>query len=74
MSEVEYNSHHDNLSENLLPNSGQWLLTNPEFIQWEQSSVSSIFWLHGIGKEDLNHRPKIWLNSDAAGSGKTRLV
>lgn len=53
MSEVDFKGHHDNLSENILPQSGAWLLNSPEFIKWGQSSVSSIFWLHGIGKKHL---------------------
>ena len=48
MSEIEYKSHHEDLSKGLLPNSGQWLLDHKLFIEWGQSSVSSILWLHGI--------------------------
>ncbi|KAL8792738.1 MAG: hypothetical protein Q9195_004625 [Heterodermia aff. obscurata] len=48
MSEIEYRSHHEDLSKGLLPNSGQWLLDHELFIEWGQSNVSSILWLHGI--------------------------
>ena len=48
MSQIEYKSHHEDLSKGLLPNSGQWLLDHKLFIEWGQSSVSSILWLHGI--------------------------
>ncbi|MCJ1273175.1 hypothetical protein MMC21_000964 [Puttea exsequens] len=48
MSEVEYRSHHEDLSRNLLFQSGKWLLESQDFIEWSQSSVSSILWLHGI--------------------------
>ena len=48
MSEIEYRSHHDDLSKGLLPDSGKWLLGSKQFIEWGQSSVSSILWLHGI--------------------------
>ena len=48
MSKIEYKSHHEDLSKGLLPNSGQWLLDHKLFIEWGQSSVSSILWLHGI--------------------------
>ena len=48
MSEIEYKSHHEDLSKGLLPNSGQWLLDHELFIEWGQSNVSSILWLHGI--------------------------
>ena len=50
MSEIEYRKHHDNLLKGLLAHSGQWLLTSQQFIEWGQSSVSSLFWLHGIRK------------------------
>ncbi|KIW11611.1 hypothetical protein PV08_10913 [Exophiala spinifera] len=48
MSEIEYREHHQDLSKDVLPNSGQWLLKGREYIEWGQSSVSSILWLHGI--------------------------
>lgn len=48
MSEIEYREHHQDLSKDVLPNSGQWLLNSREYIEWGQSSVSSILWLHGI--------------------------
>lgn len=50
MSEIEYKHHHDNLSKDLLAQSGQWLLQSEPFIEWGQSSASSILWLHGIRK------------------------
>lgn len=50
MSEVEYRSHHEDLSKDLLPESGRWLLECQDFVEWSQSSVSSILWLHGIRK------------------------
>ena len=50
MSKIDYKSHHDNLSKGLLAHSGQWLLKSQQFIEWGQSSMSSIFWLHGIRK------------------------
>ncbi|CAD6579294.1 MAG: hypothetical protein ASARMPREDX12_009118 [Alectoria sarmentosa] len=48
MSTIEYRSHHDDLSNGLLSQSGQWLLESQHFVEWGQSSVSSILWLHGI--------------------------
>ena len=50
MSQIEYKHHHDDLSKNLLAQSGQWLLESKSFIEWGQSSVSSILWLHGSRK------------------------
>lgn len=48
LSPVEYRSHHDNASRNLLPGSGKWLFDSTEFIQWAQSNKSCMLWLHGI--------------------------
>ncbi|KAI9853467.1 MAG: hypothetical protein M1824_001230 [Vezdaea acicularis] len=48
MSTVPHRSHHENTGNDFLPQSGQWLLQKREFIEWRQSSVSSILWLHGI--------------------------
>jgi hypothetical protein len=50
MSEIEYRSHHDEHSKDLLPGSGQWLIESRDFIKWGQLSVSSILWLHGMRK------------------------
>ena len=51
MSRIEYRNHHEDLSKGLLAQSGQWLLESKHFIEWGQSSVSSILWLHGIRKQ-----------------------
>lgn len=48
MSEIDYRSHHEDLSSNLLPGTGQWLLESPEYIEWGLSSRSAILWLHGM--------------------------
>ena len=48
LSTVQYMSHHRAKSKNVLPGSGQWLLRKPEFMEWMESSTSSILWLHGI--------------------------
>jgi adenylylsulfate kinase-like enzyme len=40
----------------VLPGTGQWLLSDPVFDKWKKESVSSILWLHGIpgsGKSKL---------------------
>jgi len=74
MSEIEYRSHHDDLSKDLLDQSGQWLLESREFIQWGQSSVSSVFWLHGIRKWKSLGTKLYASYLSVAGSGKTRLV
>ena len=75
MSEIEYKSHHEDLSKGLLPESGQWLLDHKHFIQWGQSSVSSILWLHGIpgsGKTRLVSRIiDVMLDERKAGQSPT---
>lgn len=48
MSEIQYKTHQEDLSRDLLQDSGRWLLETQTFIEWGQSSVSSILWLHGI--------------------------
>lgn len=40
----------------MLPGTGRWLLTTPDFLDWEGSSASEGFWLHGTpgcGKTNL---------------------
>lgn len=75
MSEIEYKSHHEDLSKGLLPDSGQWLVDHKHFIEWGQSSVSSILWLHGIpgsGKTRLVSRiVDVMLNERKAGQSPT---
>ena len=48
LSKIDYERHHDDLSKHMLPNTGQWLFDSQPFVDWGQSSVSSILWLHGI--------------------------
>ncbi|KAG7007741.1 hypothetical protein G7Y79_00008g023790 [Physcia stellaris] len=48
LSKIDYERHHDDLSKHLLPDTGQWLFDSQPFVDWGQSSVSSILWLHGI--------------------------
>lgn len=55
MSEIDYRSHHDDLSKNLLPGTGQWLLESADYIEWGQSSRSAILWLHGM-RRLYNHQ------------------
>ena len=73
ISEIEYRSHHEDLSKDLLPDSGRWLLEDREFIDWSQSNVSSILWLHGIRKVQWRCS-NIHNDVCIAGSGKTRLT
>ena len=48
LSQIDYESHHEDLRTGILPDSGQWLIQSQEFVEWSQSSASSILWLHGI--------------------------
>jgi len=48
ISEIEYTGHHHDFSKDLLPDSGRWLFESRPFIEWGQTSISSILWLHGI--------------------------
>jgi nucleoside-triphosphatase THEP1 len=48
LSSIPYMSHHRSKVKVLLPGSGRWLLRKPQFLEWMNSSTSSILWLHGI--------------------------
>ena len=48
ISDVQYRTHHQTLSNGLLEGTGTWLLKKREYVEWRNSSVSSILWLHGI--------------------------
>ncbi|CAD6592435.1 MAG: hypothetical protein ASARMPRED_006266 [Alectoria sarmentosa] len=48
LSSVQYRKHHQSLSKGLLEGTGSWLLAKPQFVDWSNSSVSSVLWLHGI--------------------------
>ena len=48
LSDVQYKKHHQSLSKGLLEGTGSWLLMKPQFVDWRNSSVSSVLWLHGI--------------------------
>ena len=48
LSNVQYKQHHRSISKTLLEGTGSWLLGKLQFIEWRNSSVSSVLWLHGI--------------------------
>ena len=48
LSNIPYKKHHHSLSKGLLEGTGSWLLEKPQFVDWRNSSVSSVLWLHGI--------------------------
>lgn len=56
LSPVQFSVHHARHSESRIPGSGRWLLDNSRYLDWRNSSSSSIFLLHGIlgsGKTSL---------------------
>ena len=56
LSTVEWEEPHHKSCEDILKGTGQWLLEHPAFLDWLNSSVSTIFWLNGIpgsGKSKL---------------------
>ena len=48
LSDVQYRTHHQTLAKGLLEGTGSWLLNKREYVEWRNSSVSSVLWLHGI--------------------------
>ncbi len=48
LSVVQYKKHHQSISKGLLEGTGLWLSERPQFVEWRNSSVSSVLWLHGI--------------------------
>ncbi len=53
LSNVKNKKHHESLSKGLLEGTGRWLFGKPQFIEWRNSSVSSVLWLHGIRRFSL---------------------
>lgn len=57
LSIAPYYSHHDSVLKCRLQNAGRWLLDNPVYGDWKDSSCSSLLLLHGIpgsGKSTLS--------------------
>ncbi|KAK2685838.1 hypothetical protein QWA68_015853 [Fusarium oxysporum] len=56
LSKEPYRKHHQLVREGVVEGTGQWLLSDPVYLQWKEESASSILWLHGIpgsGKSKL---------------------
>jgi len=56
ISSEPYLDHHNQMKDDVLLGTGEWLLSHPVFRKWKKESVSSILWLHGIpgsGKSKL---------------------
>ncbi|GKZ77750.1 hypothetical protein AnigIFM56816_000533 [Aspergillus niger] len=47
ISPVKYGSHHNDVRGNRTPGTGEWLLQNGTFRDWEESSSSAVLWLRG---------------------------
>ncbi|CEN61006.1 hypothetical protein ASPCAL07675 [Aspergillus calidoustus] len=47
ISPVPFGKHHDGVSEDRTPGTGDWLLTHEDFRKWETKNSSLLFWLQG---------------------------
>jgi hypothetical protein len=56
ISNEPYLQHHRQAGEGFNPHTGQWLLADENYLNWQRTSTSSILWLHGMigsGKSKL---------------------
>jgi hypothetical protein len=56
LSSVPVQEHYRAARKSMLPGTGRWLLTTPDFVDWQNSSTSEVYWLHGTpgcGKTNL---------------------
>jgi len=56
LSSQPYLLHHEQVKKGVIDGTGKWLLSNPIFQEWRNTSTSSVLWLHGIpgsGKSKL---------------------
>ncbi|GLA39989.1 hypothetical protein AnigIFM63309_007593 [Aspergillus niger] len=56
LSTVTIQQHYKEALASVLPGSGEWLLNEPRFVDWKDSSSSETFWLHGIQPERSDAR------------------
>ena len=47
ISPIPFGKHHDNIKEERVDGTGEWLIQNTEFRNWEENKSSGLFWLHG---------------------------
>ncbi|KXG50107.1 uncharacterized protein PGRI_060740 [Penicillium griseofulvum] len=47
ISPVPFGTHHDGVSEDRTPGTGDWLLQHEDFQSWENANSSLLFWLQG---------------------------
>ncbi|RAH55281.1 hypothetical protein BO85DRAFT_82070 [Aspergillus piperis CBS 112811] len=50
LSTISVQQHYRETLASVLPGSGEWLLKQPCFVNWKDSSSSESFWLHGVRK------------------------
>jgi hypothetical protein len=48
VSSIPILDHHNNAKEGRTPDTGRWVFSKPEFLNWESCSGSSLLWIHGI--------------------------
>lgn len=48
ISPIPFASHHDRARDGRLTETGQWLLNDSAFRQWDNTAMPPVFWLHGI--------------------------
>ncbi|EHK17750.1 ankyrin repeat protein, partial [Trichoderma virens Gv29-8] len=69
ISVIPIESHHLEKRETRTPGTCEWLLQDPRFLKWEETSYSSILWLHGItgaGKSYLTSKviDRYWFDNE----------
>ncbi|TGO25124.1 hypothetical protein BPAE_0087g00310 [Botrytis paeoniae] len=72
LSTIPYRKHHKLKRSERLEGSCEWLLNSTDYIQWKNSSASSILWLNGIagcGKIVLTSAVIVSLCQEASGIG-----
>ena len=64
LSAVPFSSHHKRHPESRIPGSGQWLLNHDRYLNWKNTSSSSIFMLHALWDLAKHHwRRQSWIRS-----------
>lgn len=53
LSTVPFSRQQHHHSSNRHPGTGKWLLQKEDFVKWEHSSSSLLFWLCGAGKSNV---------------------
>lgn len=48
ISPIPYSKHHDNIRKDRIQESGLWIFEQKEYVEWKQSTTSSLLWLRGM--------------------------